>query len=85
MQLRILELLEDEGNKDFPTQRASGLHNGVLQLGQRGGWISVSLTPLCWVQPEQLYQASLSDTPSKDQAALLRIGAQADGLTGRCH
>lgn len=35
MQLRTLELLEDEGNKDFPTQGASGLHNGFMQVRKR--------------------------------------------------
>ena len=67
MQLRPLENLEDEDNRDFLTLGAPSLHDEVLhlsnefspQLGQSGGWISIPLTPLCWVPPKQLYQASL--------------------------
>lgn len=73
MQLRVLEILEDEDNRDFLTMGASSLHDDFIQvkkalhlsneyspqLGQNGGWISIPLTPLNWVPPEQLYQASL--------------------------
>lgn len=54
MQFRALE---DEDNRDFLTLGAPSLHNEALhlsnecspQLGQSGGWISIPVTPLCWV------------------------------------